>query len=90
MLNLLNQTEEFATRMRRMLVEKIPMLSSRMYRILGEEDGHETGEQVQAPLDDIDSAWRWEDAENRLRTAYDKDGLSGRAEAVLKELEVEA
>ena len=70
-------------------MEKIPMLSSRIYRILGEEDGHETGEQVQAPLDDIDSAWRWEDAESRLRAAYDKEGFSGWAEAALKELEVE-
>lgn len=65
------------------------MLSSRIHRI-PENEGEDEGRQlVQTLLDGVDPVWKWEDAENRLRAAYDKDGFSGWAEAALKELEAE-
>lgn len=70
-------------------MEKMPMLSSRIHRVLGSEVDDEAGQQAQAPSDSVNPAWKWEDAENRLRAAYDKDGFSGWAEAALKELEAE-
>jgi len=65
------------------------MLSSRIHRAPESEGEEEGGQQVQTVLDGVDRAWKWEDAENRLRAAYDKDGFSGWAEAALKELEAE-
>ncbi|KAF9652381.1 hypothetical protein BDM02DRAFT_3109402 [Thelephora ganbajun] len=82
-------TEEFAMRMRKILMEKVPMLSSRIHRPPGSEDDDEAGQQVQMFLDGADPAWKWEDAEKRLTAAYDKDGFSGWAETALKELEAE-
>jgi hypothetical protein len=76
--------------MRKVLMEKMPVLSSRIQRRLGSGDG-EVGPQVQTPPDGgIDSAWTWEDAESRLSAAYEKNGFSGWTEAVLKELDAEA
>lgn len=61
------------------------MISSRIHR---RDDGVE--QQVQTVLGGgVDTTWTWEDAETRLRDAYDKNGLSGWAEAALNELEVE-
>lgn len=70
-------------------MEKVPMLSSRIHRPPESEGDDEAGQQVQMPLNSIDHAWKWEDAEQRLRAAYDKDGFSGWAETALKELEAE-
>jgi len=70
-------------------MEKIPMLSSRIHRPPESEDDDEAGQQVQTVLDGVGPAWKWEDAEKRLRAAYDKDGFYGWAEAALRELEAE-
>lgn len=89
MLTLSNQTEEFATRMRKILTEKMPMLSSRIHQS-PESEGDEAGQHTQALSGhSADPVWKWEDAEQRLRAAYDKDGFSGWAETVLKELDAE-
>ena len=71
-------------------MEKMPLLLSRVHRPPeGEGDG-EAGQQVKVLLDgDVSSVWKWEDAEKRLRDAYDKSGFSGWTEVVLKELEAE-
>lgn len=66
------------------------MLSSRIHRQPGVEVGDGAEQQARAPPDgDVDATWRWEDAEVRLRVAYDKAGFSGWAGAALKELESE-
>jgi len=70
-------------------MEKIPMLSSRIHQPPESEDDGKAGQQVETVLGGVDPAWKWEDAEKRLRAAYDKDGFSGWAETVLKELEAE-
>jgi len=82
-------TEEFAARIRKILMEKIPMLSSRIHRPPESEGDGEAGQQVQGLSDGVDPAWKWEDAEKRLGAAYDKDGFFGWTEAALKELEAE-
>jgi len=79
-------TEEFAMKMRKFLMEKLPMLSSRIHRPPESEGDGEAGQQVQTFSD---LPWKWEDAEKRLGDAYDKGGFSGWVEAALKELEAE-
>ena len=76
--------------MRKILTEKMPILSSRIHRLVGSEADGEAGQQVQTVQEGgIDSTWTWEDAEMRLRAAYEKNGFSGWAEAAMKELEAE-
>lgn len=70
-------------------MEKIPTLTSRIHRPLESEEDGEARQRVQTLLNDLDSDWNWEDAEKRLRAAYDKDGFLGWAETALKELETE-
>jgi len=67
-------------------MEKMPMLSSRIHLPPENEDNGEAGRQIQTLSD---STWKWEDAEERLKAAYDEGGFSGWAEAALKELEAE-
>ena len=73
-------------------MEKIPVLSSRIHRrIAGDVDDGVEEEQVYPALDGgVDTAWTFEDAERRLRAAFDRNGISGWAEAALNELEAEA
>lgn len=75
--------------MRELLTEKMPMLSSRIRRLPESEEEGEVTRQAQVFSDGVDPTWKWEDAEERLRVAYDQGGFSGWAEAALKELEAE-
>lgn len=68
-------------------MEKIPMISSRIHRRPEGEVDDGAERRVQEP--GVGTPWTWEDAETRLRVAYDKNGISGWAEAALNELEVE-
>ena len=71
------------------MTAKMPNLSSRIHQQLeGEVDG-QAGKVVQTLPGVVDSAWTWEDAEVRLKAAYEKKGFSGWAEAALKEVEAE-
>ena len=70
-------------------MEKMPMLSSRIHQPPESEGDGEARQQAQTLLDGVDPVWKWEEAEGRLRAAYDKDGFSGWAETALKELEAE-
>ncbi|KAF9788571.1 hypothetical protein BJ322DRAFT_1049749 [Thelephora terrestris] len=82
--------EEFAMKMKRTLVEKMPMLSSRIHRQIESEVGDdEAGEGVQTLPGEVGTGWTWEDAEGRLRAAYGKGGFLGWAEAALREVEAE-
>lgn len=76
--------------MRKILTEKVPILSSRIHRLVESEVDGEVGQQVQTVQGGgVDSAWTWEDAETRLKVAYEKNGFSGWAETAMKELEAE-
>jgi len=92
-----NTTEEFAERMRSFMVTKMPILSSRIHRRPEVTDGP-SGEDspsvlsTQPRIEVHESAleWSWQDAQQRLSDAYEKDGFSGWAEAAMRELEAEA
>ncbi|KAJ3930274.1 MAG: hypothetical protein NXY57DRAFT_1012764 [Lentinula lateritia] len=73
-------TQEFARKMRRIVLTRMPMLSARIHRVL--DDGGDDN-----LINSTD--WNWEDAERRLRDAYEKDGIVAWAEATLKELRAE-
>ncbi|KAJ8076412.1 hypothetical protein PM082_000835 [Marasmius tenuissimus] len=75
-------TEQFARRMREIIITRMPILSSRIHRSHTEE--YEEGRTPH-----VDPKWNWDDAEKRLTDAFDKDGLSGWAEVAVKELEAE-
>ncbi|KAJ8472765.1 hypothetical protein ONZ45_g16542 [Pleurotus djamor] len=85
-------TEEFACRMRDIVLEKLPSLSERIHRSLEPHD-HPDAPQVDPTqansLANEAANWNWPDAEQRLRTVYDKDGIGAWGEAALQELEAE-
>ncbi|KAJ3982095.1 hypothetical protein F5890DRAFT_423051 [Lentinula detonsa] len=74
-------TQEFAREMRRIVVTRMPILSARIHRALN------NGDDDDGPEDTID--WNWEDAEKRLKDAFEKDGLMAWAEVALKEIQAE-
>lgn len=86
--HILPQVDEFATRVRQLLLAYLPDLSRRIYRVPKSDDG---------PLPAISSesssnhsaSWSWDEAENRLSSAYDKGGIGGWAVSAMKELEEE-
>ena len=73
----------------------LPQLSSRIHRPPVEEENTATilNDPVtvtEVPRIEVSGEdWAWPDAEQRLRTAYDRDGFSGWAKAALEELEAE-
>lgn len=85
------QTQEFAHRMRHFILHQMPFLSSRIHRPPNPEN---SGDDPSAPQSYMDQGrvpveWSWSDAEHRLKTAYEEDGIMGWAEAALRELEAE-
>ena len=85
--------------MRRYINRLMPMLSERLHRPPEIEDGdsialHENPPTTPIPHIHITNGgdtveWSWPDAERRLSLAYEKDGVSGWAQAVLQEIEAE-
>lgn len=93
-----NQTQEFADRMRVLVREKMPVLSSRIHRPPAEEDHTATiwNDPTTAKTPHIvasegtgQTEWAWSDAEKRLTAAFERDGFSGWAQAAMQELEAE-
>ncbi|KAI0646698.1 hypothetical protein C8Q79DRAFT_1010285 [Trametes meyenii] len=88
-------TQEFADRMRLTILNYMPILSSRIHRPPAPEDddasaSSEPGSDSRLSLSDTDvEEWTWSAAEQRLKEAFDKDGFSGWAAAMLRELEAE-
>ncbi|KAJ3994705.1 hypothetical protein F5050DRAFT_429562 [Lentinula boryana] len=74
-------TQEFAREMRRIVLTRMPILSARIHRALDNGDGDD------GPEDPTN--WNWEDAEKRLKDAFEKDGLMAWAEVALKEIQAE-
>jgi len=91
-------TQEFATRMRSWVVTRMPGLSARLHRASAAEDHTATIANAPNLLDTAivvdertDAAeWSWPDAEKRLKMAFEQGGFSGWAEAVTQELEAES
>lgn len=79
--------------MRYELATRMPVLSSRIHRVIGGEDSPMVvGSDAVAHLKQAelgDAEWNWPDAELRLKDAYERDGISGWAQAALLEAEAE-
>ena len=80
--------------MRTAILERMPLLSSRIHRAPEADDGdallpvpQETAAEVGATA--AHEEWTWPAAEHRLREAYDKHGFYGWAAAAMRELEAE-
>ena len=84
--------------MRILVREKLPVLSARIHRPPVKEDHTATlwnsptsaeTPQIVGIENIADAEWSWQDAEKRLRDAFDRDGFSGWAQAAMLELEAE-
>ncbi|KAG0694819.1 hypothetical protein DFH29DRAFT_814854 [Suillus ampliporus] len=83
-------TAEFAERLRHAVLTKLPVLSYRIYRPAEpHQDGGDDFPLTQNPASEH-VEWNWQEAENRLREAFDKGGFHSWASAVLVEVEAEA
>jgi len=74
---------EFGNAMRFLLSRVVPSLSSAIYR---PPQADEEREDLAIPFEN----WKWEDAESRLRRAYETGGISLWGQIALRELEAEA
>jgi hypothetical protein len=83
-----SQTQQFAHRMRVGPLTKLPVLSARIHRSADAELQSSSPSHLR-DINEIELGWNWSEAENRLAEAYDKGGLSGWAQAALRELEAE-
>lgn len=91
------QTQEFADRMRVIVREKLPTLSSKLHRPTVDADHTATlwnsptsaGGKPHLSASDDTAEWTWPDAEKRLSAAYESSGFSGWAQAAMEELEAE-
>lgn len=66
--------------MRKTVLEKMPVLASRLHRPA--EDDHQVEDMAE-------ETWEWNAAQQRLTEAFDKNGFHGWAETALKEVEAE-
>ncbi|KAI0824954.1 hypothetical protein BC628DRAFT_1419693 [Trametes gibbosa] len=91
-------TQEFADRMRSAILSRMPSLSARIHRPPAPEDDQtlalsEALTEAPSISTTLSSSevqeWTWPAAEQRLRDAFEKDGFSGWATALLRELEAE-
>ncbi|KAF9061561.1 hypothetical protein BDP27DRAFT_326681 [Rhodocollybia butyracea] len=73
--------QSFTRNMRQMILTRMPIVSSRIHRVLEDNE-----------IDDstVDPAsWNWEDAQQRMKDAYDNEGLTAWTEVAVKELQAE-
>ncbi|TCD71026.1 hypothetical protein EIP91_000525 [Steccherinum ochraceum] len=93
-------TKEFAQKMRQLIMTRMPVLSSRIHRAPDADDhpadwipvdpnGHTFNTQVTESEKSEQVEWSWPAAEERLGMAYQERGVRGWAEAVMHELEAE-
>ncbi|OCB89105.1 hypothetical protein A7U60_g3704 [Sanghuangporus baumii] len=84
------QMDEFAARMRELLLTHMPIISQRIYRSSLDEDLiSRNGTQIDTHRDEEGNNWTWEEAEDRLRDAFDHGGVGDWAECAIRELEAE-
>jgi len=75
--------------MRHVVTTKLPVLSYQIYRP-AEPDPDGCDVYPQTKNSEFEPGSEWQEAENRLREVFDKDGFYGWASAALKEVEAEA
>lgn len=77
--------------MRFILQTTFPSLRSRLYRPPETDDERfETQTQESSLPSVIEHSWNWEEAEQRLKKAYEEGGITVWAQVALRELEAEA
>ncbi|KAG1802531.1 uncharacterized protein BJ212DRAFT_1487329 [Suillus subaureus] len=84
-------TNEFAERLRHAVLTKLPVLSYQIYRPAEphQDDASSDSAQTKNPASEP-VEWNWQEAEIRLREAFDKGGFHSWASAALVEVEAEA
>ncbi|KIM85554.1 hypothetical protein PILCRDRAFT_337125 [Piloderma croceum F 1598] len=78
-------TREFGDRTRDAVIKQLPYLSHRIYR----RPNSDSEASSSAPNSDVDTEWKWTEADERLNKALDEGGPSAWAEALVAELEHE-
>lgn len=73
--------------MRFLLSRVVPSLSSAIYR--PPQTDEERQESLSLVPFGVQETWKWEDAEERLRRAYEMGGISSWGQMALRELEAE-
>ncbi|KAF8165644.1 hypothetical protein B0H34DRAFT_787095 [Crassisporium funariophilum] len=79
---------EFGQKMRSVFWTTVPGLTSRIHR--GPETDEERREMHQVAPFGVQEDWRWEDAEKRMKKAYDEGGFPLWAQTAMREVEAEA
>ncbi|KAG6836309.1 hypothetical protein H0H93_009282 [Arthromyces matolae] len=80
-------TKEFAARMRMLIWRGLPSLTSQIHR---PPDENETDEGLRVPESmEPDPSWKWEEAEQRLQSAYKEGGFPAWVQVAMKEVEDE-
>ncbi|KAG1904890.1 uncharacterized protein F5891DRAFT_1103200 [Suillus fuscotomentosus] len=81
---------EFAERMRHAVLTKLPVLAYQIYRPaeIHQDDGNDSTLTENPASEPV--GWNWQEAEDRLREAFDKGGFHSWASAALVEVEAEA
>ncbi|KDQ53717.1 hypothetical protein JAAARDRAFT_136552, partial [Jaapia argillacea MUCL 33604] len=83
-------TQEFAALMRETMLTKLPKLASRLHRPVElDPETVSVSSQIECDIETTRQAWSWQEAEKRLTDAYERDGISGWAEAAMREVEEE-
>ena len=84
--------DEFASRMRQILLERIPWLSRRIHQSDEQTDLHNGHDHIDDSrrIPQGDREWNWDSAEERLSAAFESGGVSAWAESAMQELEEEA
>ncbi|KAI5121987.1 hypothetical protein M0805_001820 [Coniferiporia weirii] len=87
-----DNVDQFAARMRHLLLTHMPTLSSRIYRTAEDPDTSllsDGPERAGEPGSGEVEGWAWEAAEDRLTSAFERGGVREWAERALVELEAE-
>ncbi|KAK7047345.1 hypothetical protein VNI00_006576 [Paramarasmius palmivorus] len=79
----IDDTQEFARRMRELVLARMPILSARIHRTLEELDG------TSQSSSETRGEWNWPEAEQRLKDAYEQRGIAGWAEVAVEEIRAE-
>ncbi|KAJ6569483.1 hypothetical protein B0H19DRAFT_1135672 [Mycena capillaripes] len=80
--------EDFSAQMRLTVMDKMPLLASRMRNALGQPKS--ATDSTPEAHSRLEQRWSWDDAQERLSAAFNKGGLGAWAEAAAREVEEEA
>ncbi|KAF7367505.1 hypothetical protein MSAN_00813400 [Mycena sanguinolenta] len=84
-----DNVDDFALKMRLVIINKMPLLASRMRNALGAQPELVSDSRIDEKPPP-EQRWNWDEAQERLSNAFDKGGLSAWAEVAAREVEQEA